>query len=189
MVNDFAVPEPVGVGPQDPDAGGVEGRHPHPLGHRADQIRPGARCISSAALLVKVMARISHGRASPVAMRWATRWVSTRVLPDPAPATTSNGPPRWTTARRCGLVQALQEHVGRGDAVAPAGLARSPPRRPAAPTAWWALRSLRTRVRSAGPVGLGELVDAVERTEPAEPVQRGAGHPLTPTRWCPGAST
>ena len=26
------------------------------------------------------------------------RWVSTLVLPDPAPATTSSGPPRWTTA-------------------------------------------------------------------------------------------
>src|SRR5438309_1849298 len=26
------------------------------------------------------------------------RWVSTRVLPEPAPATTSNGPPGWTTA-------------------------------------------------------------------------------------------
>src|SRR5215204_5808915 len=26
------------------------------------------------------------------------RWVSTRVLPDPAPATTSSGPPRCTTA-------------------------------------------------------------------------------------------
>ena len=26
------------------------------------------------------------------------RWVSTRVLPEPAPATTSSGPPRWTTA-------------------------------------------------------------------------------------------
>ena len=31
--------------------------------------------ISSAALLVKVMARIPHGAASPVAMRWAMRRV------------------------------------------------------------------------------------------------------------------
>src|SRR3954464_14419151 len=30
------------------------------------------------------------------------RWVSTRVLPDPAPATMSSGPPSWTTASRCG---------------------------------------------------------------------------------------
>ena len=53
--------------------------------------------ISSAALFVNVMARIADGR-TPSWIRWAMRWVSTRVLPDPAPATTSSGPPRWTTA-------------------------------------------------------------------------------------------
>ena len=47
--------------------------------------------ISSAALLVNVMARICDG-CTPSSMRWAMRWVSTRVLPDPAPATTSSGP-------------------------------------------------------------------------------------------------
>ena len=35
---------------------------------------------------------------TPSSMRWAMRWVSTRVLPEPAPATTSSGPPRCTTA-------------------------------------------------------------------------------------------
>src|SRR3954454_906011 len=56
------------------------------------------RCfISSAALFVNVMARISNGD-TPSAMRWAMRCVSTRVLPDPAPATTSSGPEGWTTA-------------------------------------------------------------------------------------------
>src|ERR1700709_1338235 len=53
--------------------------------------------ISSAALLVKVIARIAVG-GTPSWMRWAMRWVSTRVLPEPAPATTSSGPPRCTTA-------------------------------------------------------------------------------------------
>ena len=48
--------------------------------------------ISRAALLVKVTARISHGRARPVARMWAMRVVSTRVLPVPAPASTSTGP-------------------------------------------------------------------------------------------------
>ena len=61
--------------------------------------------ISSAALLVKVMARICEGAASPVAIRWAMRRVSTRVFPDPAPATMSRGPPRWTTDSRCGPVR------------------------------------------------------------------------------------
>jgi hypothetical protein len=55
--------------------------------------------ISAAALLVKVMARISPGRARRVAMRWAMRRVRTRVLPDPAPAMMSRGEPEWVTAR------------------------------------------------------------------------------------------
>ena len=54
--------------------------------------------ISAAALLVNVMARISKGDTPRSAMRWAMRRVSTRVLPDPAPATTSSGPDGWVTA-------------------------------------------------------------------------------------------
>jgi hypothetical protein len=34
----------------------------------------------------------SHGQARPVARMWAMRVVSTRVLPVPAPASTSTGP-------------------------------------------------------------------------------------------------
>ena len=58
--------------------------------------------ISAAALLVKVIARIEPGWA----LRWETiqamRRVSTRVLPEPAPATTRSGGPSCTTAARCG---------------------------------------------------------------------------------------
>ncbi len=50
--------------------------------------------ISAAALFVKVMARIWLGHASRDSMRLAMRWVSTRVLPDPAPATMSRAGPR-----------------------------------------------------------------------------------------------
>ena len=57
--------------------------------------------ISSAALLVNVMARISNGLTPWSRMRWAMRWVRTRVLPEPAPATTSSGPSAWTTASDC----------------------------------------------------------------------------------------
>src|SRR5580704_10478107 len=57
--------------------------------------------ISPAALLVNVIARISFGDTSRSASRYAIRWVSTRVLPEPAPATISSGPPAWTTAARC----------------------------------------------------------------------------------------
>src|SRR3954453_1679693 len=58
--------------------------------------------ISWAALLVKVIARISPGPACPVPTKWAIRWVSTRVLPEPAPARISSGPSPCSTASRCG---------------------------------------------------------------------------------------
>src|SRR6516164_6420997 len=57
--------------------------------------------ISSAALLVKVMARISNGEIPCSAISQAIRCVRTLVLPEPAPATTSNGPPGWVTASAC----------------------------------------------------------------------------------------
>ena len=57
--------------------------------------------ISSAALLVKVIARIAKGETPRSRIRWATRYVSTRVLPEPAPATTSTGPSVTATASRC----------------------------------------------------------------------------------------
>ena len=57
---------------------------------------------SPAALLVKVTARISGARASRSRKRWAMRWVSTRVLPEPAPARMSSGPSPWRTASSCG---------------------------------------------------------------------------------------
>ena len=44
--------------------------------------------ISPAALLVKVTARIDHGDACSTSSSQAMRWVSTRVLPEPAPAST-----------------------------------------------------------------------------------------------------
>ena len=37
-----------------------------------------------------------------LSIRWAIRWVSTRVLPEPAPATISSGPSVCSTASRCG---------------------------------------------------------------------------------------
>ena len=58
--------------------------------------------ISAAALLVKVIARIDPGWALRCETIQAIRRVSTRVLPEPAPATTSSGGPSWTTAARCG---------------------------------------------------------------------------------------
>src|SRR3954447_9076192 len=58
--------------------------------------------ISAAALLVNVIARIEPGCALRSEISHAMRRVSTRVLPEPAPATTSSGAPSCTTAARCG---------------------------------------------------------------------------------------
>ena len=57
--------------------------------------------ISAAALFVKVTARISQGRARPLPISQAMRCVSMRVLPLPAPASTSRGPSVWRTASAC----------------------------------------------------------------------------------------
>ena len=53
--------------------------------------------ISAAALLVKVMAAM-RSAARPAWMRRPILCVITRVLPEPAPASTRHGPPRWFTA-------------------------------------------------------------------------------------------
>ena len=54
-----------------------------------------ARCrISSAALLVNVMAQMLYG-LTPDSIRQAMRYVMTRVLPLPGPARTRSGPSRW----------------------------------------------------------------------------------------------
>ena len=91
------VAEAVGVGAQDPHARRVERAHPHRAGDRADE-----RGDALAHLVGRLVGeRDGEDRATgarPRAMRWAMRCVSTRVLPEPAPATTSSGPPRWTTA-------------------------------------------------------------------------------------------
>ena len=58
-------------------------------------------CISLAALLVKVTAMMPAGEAWPVCNSQAMRVVSTRVLPDPAPARISAGPGGAVTAARC----------------------------------------------------------------------------------------
>ena len=58
--------------------------------------------ISPAALFVKVIARIACGSTPASPIRRATRCVRTRVLPLPAPASTSSGPSPWRTASRCG---------------------------------------------------------------------------------------
>src|SRR5690606_38187591 len=57
--------------------------------------------ISPAALFVKVTARMCSGGTPCSCTRWQMRVVSTRVLPDPAPASTSSGPSTWSVASSC----------------------------------------------------------------------------------------
>ncbi len=57
--------------------------------------------ISLAALLVKVTARMEPGVAWPVCSSQAMRVVSTRVLPEPAPAKISAWPAGSVTAASC----------------------------------------------------------------------------------------
>src|SRR6185503_1365197 len=58
-------------------------------------------CISPAAFLVNVTARIRSGLMR-LRIRAAMRYVTTRVFPVPAPARTSSGPLRVRTASSCG---------------------------------------------------------------------------------------
>ena len=57
--------------------------------------------ISFAALLVNVTARIRKGDIWWCLIRYATRWVITRVLPLPAPDRIRSGPSVCCTASRC----------------------------------------------------------------------------------------
>src|SRR5215211_2889829 len=77
--------------------------------------------ISWAALLVNVIARISPGRARPEWISHAIRWVSTRVFPDPAPASTSSGPAGCSTASRWGGFSPSRR-VSRRSAAAASGI-------------------------------------------------------------------
>src|SRR3954452_8544841 len=68
----------------------------------AGPTRPATRSrISPAALFVKVIARTCPGRTPRAASRYAIRCVSTRVLPEPAPAMISSADPSCSTAARC----------------------------------------------------------------------------------------
>src|SRR3954469_3946683 len=86
-------------------------------------VRPRSRwrrsLISPAALFVKVMARISLGFAPTALIRCATRYVSTRVLPDPAPAITSRGPSVASTASRWGGFRSARYCSGEATAIRP----------------------------------------------------------------------
>ena len=57
--------------------------------------------ISRAALLVKVTAAICFGEYPHFPIKWAILLMITRVLPEPAPASTRQGPVTYSTACCC----------------------------------------------------------------------------------------
>ncbi len=101
MVKFDLQPDQFGMAAQQLDADRVEGAQPGHALDRSPSMRPTRFFISRAALLVKVTARISFGRAVPVFSRCAIRVVSALVLPVPAPASISTGPSSASTAARC----------------------------------------------------------------------------------------
>src|SRR5439155_17045267 len=74
--------------------------------------------ISPAALFVKVIARISFGLIPQAEIRCATRYVRTRVLPEPAPAITSSGPSVCRTASRWAGFRSARYRSGEATAIA-----------------------------------------------------------------------
>src|SRR5581483_4939897 len=64
--------------------------------------------ISPAALFVTVTARMLCGEAPSAWISQTIRWVRTRVLPLPAPASTSTGPSGAVTAARCASLRGLR---------------------------------------------------------------------------------
>src|SRR3970282_2689401 len=78
------------------------GRAGEPFDDRESASKPAMRlAISRAALLVNVTAMISPGGMPSSPSRKATRYVRTRVFPDPGPASTRTGPGVGLTASRC----------------------------------------------------------------------------------------
>ncbi len=87
--------------------------------------------ISLAALLVKVTASTPPGETCPVAISQAMRVVSTRVLPDPAPARISAGSAGSVTAASCSGFRFSSSRESAGSM--PGILGTPPARSPGAP--------------------------------------------------------
>src|SRR5437763_2791378 len=106
----------------------VRTQRPRDFGPRRSSSRS---LISPAALFVNVIARISLGFAPTALIRCATRYVRTRVLPEPAPAITSSGPSVASTASRWAGLRSARYCSGEATAIRPM-LAAAPARARAA---------------------------------------------------------
>ena len=107
------VAEDTGVGAQHAQARRVERRHPHPLGPLAHQVD------HPAAHLVGRLVGEGDGQDLPRRRLVGREQVGDPAgehagLPDPAPATTRSGPPRWATAARWGGLSPSSSSSGVG---------------------------------------------------------------------------
>ena len=118
-------PEGRRLAAQDPHARGVERGHPHAARGRPDQLLDALAHLRGG--LVGERDREDLARARPAAWPAGTRCggSSTRVLPEPAPATISSGPPWCSTASRCWGFRPAEQGVGLGLATGAALLGRS----------------------------------------------------------------
>ena len=93
-----------GVAAHEAMGDGVERAAHHAPGvaapRRAPEVGPARPSISRAARRVNV-SRSTRSGAAPWSMSHATRAASVVVLPVPAPASTSSGPPGWVAAASC----------------------------------------------------------------------------------------
>ena len=96
------VAEPLRLRAQDARAGGVERHHPHHAHHAPDQHLHALAHLLGGLVGERDREDLARACAAPVATRWAMRCVSTRVFPEPAPASTSSGPVPCVTASRWG---------------------------------------------------------------------------------------
>src|SRR3954451_8564044 len=126
--------------------------------------------ISCAALLVKVIARISPGRATPEWISHAIRCVSTRVLPEPAPARTSSGPPGCSTASRWGSFRP-SSRLSRRSAAAASGIGSMVVVSPTYPPAMGLSDDVRRHCAAVAAQARSVRIDAtaLDGVEPAEP--------------------
>ncbi len=178
--------QPVGVGPQDPQAGRVERGDPHLVGRRPDELdHPGPHLVGR--LVGEGDGQDPPGRRVPGRHQVRDAPGQHARLPEPAPAMISKGPPRCSTAARWGRVRSSTRAAGRPDerarrsrrAPAPAGFVD----RDSASSARTS-SSAAAAAAAAAPTPSSE----VSKSWPL-PAEAEEERPLTPTQWSRAAST
>ena len=110
-------PDRLGMAAQNARGERMEGAEPDPLGGAADHRLEPLAHLARGLVGEGDGERSRRDRRGRLARMCASRVVSTRVLPVPAPASTSTGPSTASTARRCASLSAGEQRfrlVGAG---------------------------------------------------------------------------